>query len=483
MTYEIPSHVQKIIRLLKQNGATDALLVGGWVRDVLLNIPSKDYDIEVYGLSYAQIKDILSPSFHVDLVGQSFGVLKVGRDVDVALPRRESKSGLGHKGFSVESVPDLKPEEAFARRDFTINAIGMRLDGSFCDPFDGIGDIKRRILRATGPAFKDDPLRVLRGMQFSARFGFDTDSQTLSYCREVLSEFSTLSQERIYEEWKKWALKGEYPEKGLEFLRNCGWVTAFPQLNALIDCPQNPLYHPEGDVWTHTLAVCREIRNAIRSFDLETSDDETVSLLFAALAHDFGKPQTTKLDEQGTLRALGHEQVGAEIAREFYRDMRAPIHIVDTVVNLTREHMTNIEKPNVKNVRRLARRLSPATVKLWILLRRADVMGRGGYPDFGFTEESTAGILDASLKRELVSQKVNAQLQQWMDMSREMNILDAGPEPVVLGRHLIQLGVEKGPKMGKILKLAFEAQLDDEFSTVEEGIEYVKKSGWIDAVS
>ena len=219
---------RRIVVLLKEGGARDVLAVGGAVRDFLLNEESTgDVDLEVYGLSYAQAAEILRPHFRVDLVGQAFGVLKVsGRDpsspsgrfeIDVSLPRRESKNGVGHKGFDVNAEPDLGYDEAFARRDFTVNAIGMRPDGTLIDPFGGQRDLERKLLRAPGERFKDDPLRVLRGMQFAARFGFTMDEVTLAYCREILPEFPTLSKERIYDEWRKWALWGSSPRKGLIF--------------------------------------------------------------------------------------------------------------------------------------------------------------------------------------------------------------------------------------------------------------------------
>ena len=475
MAFPIPQHVLKIIELLEQNGATEVLLVGGFVRDAFLNIHSKDYDVEVYGLSYSQIRQILSPHFRVDIVGQAFGVLKVGRDVDVALPRRESKNGLGHKGFNVESASTLTPQEAFARRDFTINAIGMRRDGSFCDPFDGIGDLKRKLLRATSPAFKDDPLRVLRGMQFAARFGFSTDSQTLQYCREVLPEYPTLSKERVYEEWRKWAVKGKYPEIGLAFLYDSGWVAVFPEIAALINCPQNPDWHPEGDVWTHTLAVCSQAAKIVRAFKPELTEEEKLYVMFAALAHDFGKPATTRLDENGTLRSLKHDKVGAPIARGFFEKMRAPTRVSQTVEKLVNEHMTDIVAPSVRAIQRLANRLAPANIKLWALLRQADAMGCGS------PERHLSPQIDLSaLSGEPVAKKIKFQIDFWLEAAERIQLKESAPRPLVNGRDLIPLGVKSGPQMGKILKLAFEAQLDDCFSTREDGVEYIRRAGWLE---
>lgn len=474
----IPSLTLKIIDLLEQNGAKDVLIVGGFVRDKLLGLSSKDVDIEVYGLSYTQIQKILAPHFHVDLVGQAFGVVKVGNTVDVALPRRESKIGLGHKGFDVEAVHDLSPTEAFARRDFTINAIGMRKDGSYYDPFDGVGDLKRKTLRATSPAFKDDPLRVLRGMQFASRFGFKMDPLTIQYCRDVYNEFPSLSGERIYEEWKKWALRGVYPELGLDVLYETGWINAFPELASLVGCAQNPEWHPEGDVWTHTKAVCREASEASRNFKPELNEDERVILMFAALCHDFGKPATTYPDENGRLRSLGHAEAGAPLARRFLERMKAPKRIVNAVEPLVSHHMASHDvdhAPSARAIRRLARRLSPANIKLWALLCQSDAFGCGA------THRYLATPLDAkeknlpTLKSEYQEHKIRFQSDLWLDVARRLELAESEPQPIIQGRDLLALGLKPGPHVGKLLKEVFEEQLDGKFSTHEEGLNWLKK--------
>ena len=463
----------EIIDLLEQYGAKDVMIVGGFVRDRLLGIPSKDVDIEVYGLSYSEILNILTPRFHVDLVGKAFGVIKVGNYIDVALPRRESKSGLGHKGFDVEAIADLPPREAFARRDFTINAIGMKRDGSFYDPYGGITDLKNKILRATSPAFKDDPLRVLRGMQFAARFGVKMDAKTIQYCREVFNEFSTLPGERVYEEWKKWALKGVLPELGLEVLKETGWISAFPELDALVDCPQNPSWHPEGDVWTHTKFVCREAANIIRYSDASLDEDEQIILMFSALCHDFGKPSTTQLDENGILRSRGHAAAGAPLARFFLERMKAPNRIVNAVEPLVTEHMATQdvgEEPSPRTIRRLARRLSPANIKLWALLCQSDALGCGAPERYVATSisENTNQTQKSGLGED--NRKIRFQADLWLEIARKLDVSEKEPQPIVQGKDLIKIGVKPGPSMGNLLKLLFEEQIDGKFTTKEDGV-------------
>ena len=466
----------EIINLLEQNGAKDVLIVGGFVRDRLLGMTSKDVDIEVYGLSYAEILKILAPRFHVDLVGKAFGVIKVGNSVDIALPRRESKIGIGHKGFDVEAIADLPLLEAFARRDFTINSIGMRRDGSYFDPYGGINDLKNKILRATSPAFKDDPLRVLRGMQFAARFGFKMEATTIQLCREVFREFSSLPEERVYEEWKKWALKGVFPDMGLDVLVETGWIAAFPELEALIGCQQNPAWHPEGDVWIHTKQVCRETAQIISHFSPPLNEDERVILMFASLCHDFGKPLTTKLDENGVLRSIGHEIEGVPLAAKFLERMKAPNRIVSSVKPLVAEHMATQGcggAPSQRAIRRLARRLSPANIKLWTLLCQADALGCGATERYLATpSDKKEG--DISL-RETQKRNIRFQVDLWLEIARDLDVEEKETSPLIQGRDLLKIGVSPGPLMGTLLKQLFEEQIDGRFTTKDEGLERARE--------
>ncbi|MGN1066090.1 MAG: CCA tRNA nucleotidyltransferase [Thermoguttaceae bacterium] len=458
MALSIPRHVLKIIDLLQENGATDVLIVGGFVRDYLLGIPSKDFDIEAYGLSYAQIRDILSGSFRVDIVGQAFGVLKVGRDVDVALPRRESKNGLGHKGFNVEWSSNISPREAFARRDFTVNAIGMRRDGSFCDPFNGIDDLKHKRLRATSDAFKDDPLRVLRGMQFAARFGFTTEPKTLQYCREVLPEFNTLSQERVYEEWKKWALKGQYPDSGLTFLRDSGWTQAFPELHALTNGNEN--------AWRQTLHSCQEMANLVQERRSELSDDERIYLMFSALTYAFDAP-TPSDAEKIAKRRLRRNAKNVSAARLFFEKMKAPTRVLGVVGKLAEEETPLFSPPKESSIRRLAHRLQPGNIKLWALLHAA--------LEYANCERDENGDQTAKISRP----QIRKQMEIWIDEAASRGLLESGPEPLVKGRDIVSMGISPGPQMGNILTRAFEAQLDGLFSTTKDGVSFIKEMGWI----
>ena len=454
MQFRPPRKSIKIIELLTEAGASDCLFVGGCVRDFFLGIESKDIDIEVYGLDYDKISSVLSKHFRVDLVGQSFGVIKVDNVIDVGIPRRESKIGIGHTGFHVETDSTLTPEEAFGRRDFTINAIGMRLDGSVCDPYGGHKDLCRKILRATTDSFGEDPLRVLRGMQFTARFGFDADNRTLELCRSLLPEFETLASERIWTEWYKWAVKGKYLSKGLQFLRDCGWIEKFPEINALVGCLQNPHWHPEGDVFVHTQHACNEAVKLADEYELD--DKDRAILVFATLCHDFGKPPTTYLSDKGHWVSPGHAGMSGPLAEIFLERMRAPKWLIEQVVPLAVEHMAHnstpeTEIPHSSVVRRLATRLDPATIKMWGLVCQSDSRGCGGLKD----------------RRNRV--------QHWLEVADQLAVSDAKPIPLLFGRDLLTLNMQPGPKMGKILKAAYEAQLDGVIKTKEEAIQWVNE--------
>ncbi len=447
------ARAKRIIDLLLQHGASDCLFVGGCVRDALLGIPSKDIDIEIYGLSYDKIVVVLKPFFRVDLVGQSFGTVKVDNRIDLSIPRSESKAGSGHRGFDVSSDPNLDHRSAFARRDFTINAIGLRVDGSVVDPFDGVGDLKRKILRAPTEAFCEDPLRVLRGMQFAARFGFDMEPRTVELCRSVIGEFETLSPERIWTEWFKWATKGRFPSKGLNVLRETGWIACFPEIAALVGVPQNPVYHPEGDAFVHTGLTCDA---AVRIADaMELDEQERAILLFAALTHDFGKPATTIKNEKGNWASPNHAVEGVAPTNAFLERMRAPNWAVEHVLPLVREHLAHIflpkgQYPDDRVVRRLSTRLVPSNIRMWSALCRCDALGCG-------------------------DGKPRHNVDSWEEVAAKLEVRESKPMPLLQGRDLISLGVQPGRTMGVILFEAFEAQLDGEFTDHAGAVDWAKK--------
>jgi tRNA nucleotidyltransferase (CCA-adding enzyme) len=448
---------ERLCRLIREAGGRP-LLVGGCVRDMLLGSRASDLDLEVYELAPQRLIEVLSAAFDIDRVGQSFGVIKLhDYPIDISLPRRESKVGLGHRGFEVLSDPSMPLEEAAARRDFTINA--MAIDPAtedLLDPFNGQRDLSLRILRHTSPQFVDDPLRVLRGMQFISRFELSPAPETLALCRALLHEYPTLTPERIWREWEKWASLGVQPSLGLRFLQDIGWTAMYPELGALQGCPQDPSWHPEGDVWTHTLLVVDQAaRIAVRD---GLQGRERAVLLFAALCHDLGKPPSTAVID-GHIRSYGHAE-RVDIVASLLDKVGAPKELATRIAELVRNHLSHLQfDGSPRHVRRLSRRLEEAGETLRMLARvvEADASGRPPLP------------------RELP-----AEMHQMLATAERLQLAEQGPRPILLGRHLLSLGIQPGPRMGQILKTAYEAQLDGAFSTPEDGVRWLTEAAVID---
>ena len=271
----ITENVQEVISAINKQGGR-ALLVGGAVRDHLLgDTEPKDFDIEVYGMTVNTLTSILRSLGRVSAVGKSFGVLKLyledGTDLDVSLPRRENKTGRGHKGFIIEADSTMTPQEAAARRDFTVNALAFDAEsGTIKDYFEGLEDMDKGILRHTSEAFSEDPLRVLRGMQFAARFNWQVHPETAQLCNGLLSEFNSLPKERVWSEWQKLTTKAIKPSAGLDFLRQVGWTSCFPGIEsasgedadrAMQIAARDNLNDTDKSVLV-LAAICRKVENA-----------------------------------------------------------------------------------------------------------------------------------------------------------------------------------------------------------------------------
>lgn len=431
-----------------------ALVVGGWVRDRLLGQPSKDVDIEVFGLDPSVLKKLLRRMGRVSTVGESFTVYKLwidGQegDIDVSIPRRESKTGRGHRGFTVEGDPSMPVEEAARRRDFTVNAILYDpLDESYVDPYGGRKDLDGRILRAVDPeTFVEDSLRVLRGAQFAARFGLSIEPRTVALCRGI--DLDDLPSERIWGEIEKLLVRAPEPSRGLEALRELGVLPKlFPELDALVDCPQDPEHHPEGDVWTHTKLVVDEATEVVG--DLGRAHRTTVML--AALCHDLGKPATTKVVD-GRIRQLAHDRAGVAPTEALLGRLRVHtldgFHARDQVLALVDEHLVPShfykDRDHVTDgaFRRLARRVHCG---LLARVSRADLLGRTGAAR-------------------------QARAAEWFAVRiRELGLEDGPEPPILLGRHVLEMGVPAGPEVGVITKAVYELQLDGEVRDLDAAL-------------
>jgi tRNA nucleotidyltransferase (CCA-adding enzyme) len=455
---QLPEQLLNVLQAVRRVGRPR--VVGGCVRDWLLGLEPKDFDVEVPGVDFETLQRVLAPFGATDVVGRSFGVIKLrldGTEYDFSLPRRESKTGAGHRGFLVEPEPNLSDSEAAARRDFTVNAIAYDpFARTLIDPHGGERDLRARVLRHTSAAFTEDPLRVLRAFQLAARFDFTLAPETVVLCRSIKNSCTELPVERIWGEWAKWAEKSKKPSRGLDVLRETEWLGHFPEAAVLVGTPQDPEWHPEGDVFIHTQHCCDAL---VRLYDWQSAGPaQRRVLLFAVLAHDFGKPATTvQAERHGRLRWVspGHEPAGGPLAESFLRRIGSPLEQIEyvrpLVVNHLAHHHGNIEISDT-SVRRLARRLAPASIDQLCTVMRADHDGR---PPLHSPE---------------ILQRIDT-LQQ---RARALALAATAPKPLVLGRHLLALGLKPGPDFKPFLDAAFEAQLNGAFADEAGGATWLK---------
>jgi tRNA nucleotidyltransferase (CCA-adding enzyme) len=441
----MPSELERILRETPE--LERAFLVGGCVRDSLLGLPTgKDFDVEVFGVAYESLLKALSRWGRTDLVGRSFGVVKLttgsGHTYDFTVPRKDSKVAPGHKGFAVEFDPAITPQEAAARRDFTINSILYDPRArQVIDFFGGIADLNNRVLRHTSAAFAEDPLRVLRGMQFAGRFDLRPAPETIELSRQIKSGYRELAIERVREEWFKWAQLSAKPSAGLRFLVDSEWIDHFPEIKSLAGTPQEPEWHPEGDVFTHTCHCC----DAMAQLDgwRQADGESRIVYMLAILAHDFGKPATTRHEpKDGRTRIVspGHEEAGVPLAENFLDRIGTPMVIRQRVIPLVRNHLFQLQEITDRAIRRLARRLEPENIHGLCLVMTADSMGRPPRPA---VEPENVKMLLAR--------------------AHELEIRKQPPRPILLGRHLIEIGLPPGEPFGNILDKAFDAQVEGAF--------------------
>ena len=455
----LPEKIIKLAETILANGGR-AMLVGGCVRDALLGVEPKDWDLEIYGVEPQKLKEILDSFGKVDAVGEAFTVYKLGNNLDVAIPRREKKVSRGHKGFVVEGDAQMSFEEAAKRRDFTINAILQdALTGEIIDIYNGREDIKRKILRVVSKeTFAEDSLRVLRAAQFAARFEFEIEAETVEICRQI--DLTDLPKERIWGELEKLLLKALKPSIGLQWLYDLGVVEQlFPEMKALVGVPQEKEWHPEGEVWTHSLLVVDRARELIE--DLPYAKQVTVML--GALCHDFGKPATTQFFD-GRWRSHAHDEAGVEPTVSFLDTLGIytlnGYDVREQIIQLVRYHLKPGEfykqRENLGDgaFRRLARKVEP---DLLYRVSRADTLGRNA--DW--------------IPRE---NWFDAVPQEWfIERAKELAVETEAPKPFLLGRHLIELGLKPSAKFGEINKTVYEMQLDGSVKNLEEAIQAAKE--------
>ena len=451
MSAPTPDLALAIARKVRDAGGR-AVVVGGWVRDELAGRTPKDLDLEVFGVESGKLKALLQSLGRVDTVGEHFAVHKI-EGIDVSLPRRESKTGRGHKGFTVEGDPALSFEDAARRRDFTINAISRDpLTSEVIDPFNGTNDLAARRLRIVDKErFADDSLRVLRALQFVARFDLTADEETRAILRAI--PLDDLPSERVWGEVEKLLLVAEKPSIGFDLARDLNVVARlWPEMVPLVGCPQDPEWHPEGDVFVHTGHCCDAL--ATLPEWREADDDTRVVLMFAVLAHDFAKPMTThEAEKDGRKRIVspGHEEAGGPLALQFLERINAPIATRERVVPLVSNHLAHLQNLNDRAIRRLARRLAPETIEHLCVVITADQFGRPPKP--------------REISESVLALRAGAE---------HLKLAAAAPRPILMGRHLIALGLEPGAEFGRILTAAFEAQMEGEFNDLGGALEWLE---------
>jgi len=439
--------LRQIEQLIRRVGGR-TWLVGGCLRDLVLGRQPRDLDLEISGLPPGQLHALLTEHFSVQFTGKAFGVFKLqGLPVDISIPSRVLTDNESVPGLLRQSDPGMDIDEALARRDYTMNAMAWDPDTlELRDPFNGRADLDAHVLRHASDRFCDDPLRVLRGMQLAARFGLTPAPETVALCK-TLTQDGQLS-ERLWEEWKKLLLQSIKPSLGLQFLSDCSWLRFYPELAALQGCEQDPIWHPEGDVWIHTL-------QCLDWFAMERTGNQNDDLIvgLGVLCHDFGKPATTTTDF-GRITSRGHEPEGEAPTRRFLERLTNQDDLINEVIPLVLCHLRPraLHDANASDsaVRRLARQVK--RIDRLVRVARADHAGRPPKPFDGFP----AGT--------------------WLlERARRMEVENQAPTPIVMGRHLLELGVQPGPDMGRLLDECYEAQLDGIFSSLGDGLAFARQ--------
>lgn len=459
MKLPIPPILQKITDMLAAKGAK-AVVVGGAVRDSLLGLECKDWDIEVYNIdNQDELKSYLEVFGVVNSVGKSFGVLKLksgNSEFDFALPRLEKKVAKGHTGFTVRVDSKLEFVDATKRRDFTINAIGYDIaEKKIVDPYGGIADLKKRILRAVdSDTFIEDPLRIYRAVGFAARFNLTLEHKTAQLCKEMIKEqmLEEISRERIWEEWKKFLLKAKKPSRAFELMHQFGMIKHyFEELELLIGLEQDPLFHPEGDVWTHTMLTIDAMQNIIKQEQIE-DEKLKLRLMLAALTHDLGKVVTTKTVD-GKIRSPGHCKAGVEPTRSLLYKLTNEHKFIDSVLPLVEHHMKPAQLffggAKAAAIRRLAKKV---TIKELVLVAKADFLGRD-------TNDAKEGFFEAG---------------EWLlQKAKELQVESKALDNIITGKDLIALGFTPSERFKVILEDVYNKFTEDDLQSKAAALEYV----------
>jgi len=448
----LPKVLINILKSLQEIGVKP-ILVGGCVRDSLLNISNKDFDIELFNIdSLDEVETILQKYGTVKQVGKSFGVLILnvdGYDFDFALARLEKKTGHGHRDFEVTTNSKLSFEEASLRRDFTINSIGYDyFEDKYLDPNGGLKDLQNKTLRhIKDETFIEDPLRVYRAIQFLARYELTIDEKTFNLCKKIVEddELKYLPKERIYEEFKKLFLKSNKPSLGFTLLKDLGVLKHFPELEVLVECIQDKEFHPEGDVWVHTLMTLDEMAKILK--ELKTGDEyRDLYLFYAILCHDLGKPFCTEITKEGRVTSHKHEALGVEPTISFLSRLTDEKKFIEKVVPLVKNHLAPFQLYKAESSLKAVKRLSlKCSIEDLCIVCLADCKGRT-IPDKDKCDKAVSWVIE---------------------QARKMNISNEGIKSLVQGRDLISLGMKPSKEFKDILEFALNLQIDEDLEKEE----------------
>ncbi len=447
----------------KQNGRP--ILIGGFVRDLVLKkfgqkseVDFKDIDIEIYDIKPDVLESTLSEdeSTTPNLVGKSFGVYKVGANIDIALPRKDSKTGEKHSDFKTKFDPKLSFKIASSRRDFTCNALGLDpFTGEIIDEHGGLKDIlEKKLKHVDNKKFSEDPLRVLRAMRFASILGFSIDTKTKTLCQQIDLRF--LSASRIGEEWTKMLLKSNQPGLGLKIAKELKILEKLhPEIYNLINLQQPKQYHPEGDVFEHTSQSLDHAKKICNREKLSQADQ--LILMLSVLCHDFGKVTTTKIEGE-KITAYGHASESTSFTKSFLRQINFPLKDIPIILQLIKNHdaLVGVQTVTEKFVKKLSDKIKPATIKDLSMVIESDYMGRQPL--------NQLNALNIEKLLELIK------------LAKAMDVFYNKLEKLIEGKDLLKLGFKTGPHFKTILNSVYNKQKEGKLKTKEEAISFILKN-------
>lgn len=422
----IPENLINIFYEIHENGGYP-FICGGFVRDILMNKQNKDIDIEVFGIKYEKMVEILKKYGNPKIVGSSFKIILMGIYEFSIIEEEFEKNTL---------------QNYASRRDFTINSMYIDLlENNLIDFFNGRKDIENKIIKAVKlENLSEDPLRIIRLAQFKARFDFKIEEETDTYAKQNIQKINKIAPERIFIEIEKILLKSKQPSIAFRWLDKIGWLEMmFPELSKLNYIEQGKKYHPEGDAFTHTM-LC------IDALSLEERD---ITTMIAILFHDIGKGMIKITGDDDCKHFYMHEKAGADAIKSILYRITSNKELIDNVKKLIYYHMYPLHTINNISTKSIKKIASKVDFEKLMKVHKADMCGKGiDNPEISHIPK----LIDL-----------------YNDIKSEM-------KPLIKGQDVINLGIKSGKEIGYILKKLYEAQQEELFFTYEEGLQYLKEN-------